>query len=170
MPLAPCVLKVWVNLNCTDDPISALYCSLHSIYCCIVSIQSGRSNRCFNCSSVCDALFNYVNTNTEPEQLVGWMEWWYFNYQLALFLFTPQSSLDLISFQIFCSSERVKKDKVEQRIKGTIEVSLWSFTKVNGFPPARWTMERQIPSATFSTKKIIPFTCFCSEKHFFVSY
>ena len=26
------------------------------------------------------------NTNTEPEQLVGWMEWWYFN-QLALFLF-----------------------------------------------------------------------------------
>ena len=111
-------LHWWSNISAIL--LSALNILLHRFH-----PKWRRSNRCFNCSSVCDALFNYVNTNTEPEQLVGWMEWWYFNYQLAFFLFTPQSSLDLISFQIFCSSDQVKKGKAEQRIKGH-----WSFPLV----------------------------------------
>ena len=46
MPL--CSLKVWVNLNCTDDPISALYCCALNILLHHHSIQSGRSNLTFN--------------------------------------------------------------------------------------------------------------------------
>ena len=127
MPLAPCVLKVWVNLNCTDDPISALYCSLHSIYCCIVSIQSGEGQTDVLIVRLDVVLSSTKQTDsfTVAVNLHNWMEWRYFNDQFTPFLFTPQSALDLISFQIFCSSDQVKKGKVEKRIK-----CHWSFPLV----------------------------------------
>ena len=166
----PCVLKVWVNLNCTDDPISALYCSALSIYRC--TIQSGRSNLIFHYAHLSDhctyqskgqppmssnvlEIFD-INCMQFPSNMIfndlisiqmQLVDCFIFDLN-AMFKYTIHIllsyfifffiRLSLFRFHLLISKllllaaqwKRVKLSSV----KRAIEVSLWSFTKVNGFP------------------------------------